>query len=545
MLREAQRTLHPWQRETVLANFERCGLPLYLKLAAEESRLWKSYTPENACKLGEGVAGVVDTLFDRLANNANHGPVLVERSLSYLAAARYGLSEDEVLDVLTADDAVWSDFDQRKHHEVTGRRLPVVVWSRLSLDLEPYLTERAAPGGTVTAFYHRQLAERVTGRFLAGAELQARHDDLARHFSAKPAWLDEGWKVPNARRAVEFVFQQRGAQRWTEAQATLFDSQFLFAKCAAGLVLDLDADYQALLQEAPESEVRRREVLRQIHGALRLSMHVVAQEPAQFASQMVGRLLAHRDMPGVGKFVDEIIAEAPRPLHSVLLPITCGLTSPGGTELLTLSGHTESVTSVVVYSDSTRAVSASRDQTLKVWDLQKGIELFTLRGHTAAVNSVVVYSNGKRAISASDDRSLRIWNLDTGLELQTLLSHEDKVNAVAVYADGKRAVSASDDRTLRIWELGLGTVLHVMDKHLFGVNAVTAYRDGLLAISGSDDRWLKIWDLEQGRELRTLRGHAKEVSSVVVDPSGNRAVSGSHGGTLKLWDLNNGRSCPL
>ena len=144
LMREARRTLQPWQRETVLAHFECCGLPLYLKLAAEESRLWKSFTPPDACTLGEGIAGIIDTLFDRLASNANHGPVLVERSLGYLAAARYGLTEDEILDVLTADDAVWSDFDQRKHHEVSERRLPVVVWSRLSLDLEPYLTERAA-----------------------------------------------------------------------------------------------------------------------------------------------------------------------------------------------------------------------------------------------------------------------------------------------------------------------------------------------------------------------------------------------------------------
>ena len=46
LLREERRTLQSWQRETVLAHFERCGLPLYLKLAAEESRLWKSYAPE-------------------------------------------------------------------------------------------------------------------------------------------------------------------------------------------------------------------------------------------------------------------------------------------------------------------------------------------------------------------------------------------------------------------------------------------------------------------------------------------------------------------
>jgi tetratricopeptide (TPR) repeat protein len=196
LLRAARRTLQPGQREKMLTHFGRCGLPLYLKLAAEESRLWKSFSPPDACRLGEGIAGVIDTLFDRLASNANHGPVLVERSLGYLAAARYGLTEGEMLDVLTADDTVWNDFDRRKHHEVSERRLPVVVWSRLSLDLEPYLTERAAPGGTVIAFYHRQLAERVAERFLAGDEARARHGDLANYFASLNLGLRQIGELP-------------------------------------------------------------------------------------------------------------------------------------------------------------------------------------------------------------------------------------------------------------------------------------------------------------------------------------------------------------
>ena len=65
LLREARRTLQPKQREIVLSHFERCGLPLYIKLAAEESRLWKSFSPPDACRLGEGIAGVLDTRFDR------------------------------------------------------------------------------------------------------------------------------------------------------------------------------------------------------------------------------------------------------------------------------------------------------------------------------------------------------------------------------------------------------------------------------------------------------------------------------------------------
>ena len=145
-------------------------LPLYLKLAFEEARRWRSFQPPEECVLGSDVGSMIDVLFNRLSEETNHGPVLVNRSLGFLAAARYGLSEDEMLDVLTADDEVWRDFESRAHHKPPVRRLPVIVWSRLFLDLEPYLNERAAPGGTVIAFYHRQLAERVTAKFLAGDE---------------------------------------------------------------------------------------------------------------------------------------------------------------------------------------------------------------------------------------------------------------------------------------------------------------------------------------------------------------------------------------
>ena len=211
-------------------------------------------------------------------------------------------------------------------------------------------------------FYHRQLAERVAERFLAGAELQARHRDLARHFGAKPPWLDEGRKAPNARRVIELVFQQRRAQQWTDAEATLFDSQFLIAKCTAGMVLDLDADYQAVIQQAPESLLPRNEALELVHGALQLSMHVVAQDSAQFASQMVGRLPAVRDKPDVAKFVDELTAAAPRPWFRPMHPC---FDAPGGALLRTLQGHLSYVEAVAVTPDGKRAVSASWDKTLR------------------------------------------------------------------------------------------------------------------------------------------------------------------------------------
>ena len=48
---------------------------------------------------------------------------------------------------------------------------------------------------------------------------------------------------------------------------------------------------------------------------------------------------------------------------------------------MTLQGHTQSVISVAVLPDG-NAISASYDNTLKVWDLKSGQCVMTLQGHT-------------------------------------------------------------------------------------------------------------------------------------------------------------------
>jgi hypothetical protein len=45
----------------------------------------------------------------------------------------------------------------------------------------------------------------------------------------------------------------------------------------------------------------------------------------------------------------------------------------------------------------------SGDQTLKLWDIERGAELYTLRGHTMPVLSVALTASGGRAVSGSSD----------------------------------------------------------------------------------------------------------------------------------------------
>ena len=211
-----------------------------------------------------------------------------------------------------------------------------------------------------------------------------------------------------------------------------------------------------------------------------------------------------------------------------------------GTELATLTGHSNSVNAVAIAPDGKRAVSASGDYTLKLWDLERGTELATLTGHSRSVNAVAIAPDGKRAVSASSDQTLKLWDLETGRELATLTGHSSWVRAVAITPDGKRAVSASSDQTLKLWDLETGRELATLTGHSRGVRGVAITPDGKRAVSASWDTTLKLWDLETGTELATLTGHSSWVRAVAIAPDGKRAVSASDDKTLKLWDLETG-----
>ena len=45
-----------------------------------------------------------------------------------------------------------------------------------------------------------------------------------------------------------------------------------------------------------------------------------------------------------------------------------------------------------------------------MWDLETGRELRTLEGHSDWVNGVAVTPDGRRAVSASGDKTLKVWD---------------------------------------------------------------------------------------------------------------------------------------
>ena len=104
---------------------------------------------------------------DQLEKPAEHGQALVRHALGDLAAARDGLAEDELLEVLAHDQLVRAslqDLNPEAPPIDPTLLLPVVLWARLYAELERLLTEREADGVRLFTFYHGQVRAVVDER---------------------------------------------------------------------------------------------------------------------------------------------------------------------------------------------------------------------------------------------------------------------------------------------------------------------------------------------------------------------------------------------
>ncbi|MDY6940462.1 MAG: CHAT domain-containing protein [Cyanobacteriota bacterium] len=218
--------------------------------------------------------------------------------------------------------------------------------------------------------------------------------------------------------------------------------------------------------------------------------------------------------------------------------------------------HEEWVNGALFSSDSQQILTASNDNTARLWDRQGNL-LAVLQGHDGEVNSAVLSADGRQILTASDDGTARLWDMSDAISIQAnqsaalqnfqeevskrnaqLVILQEYVNRVygGIFSpNGQQILTTSWDNTAQLWDRQ-GHLLAVLQGHEDEITSAIFSPDGQkILTAGKDDKTARLWD-NNGYLLHILEGHTGAVMSAIFSPDGQKILTAGNDGTARLWD---------
>ena len=208
-----------------------------------------------------------------------------------------------------------------------------------------------------------------------------------------------------------------------------------------------------------------------------------------------------------------------------------------------LKGHKDDVNTVFYNADGTKIISASKDESIRIWDAETGREMQRLIGHNGSVYTASFNNDETQIVSAAGDGTIIVWDAATGEIINSMIC--DKVNAAYFSPDGKRVVAAVWDNTVKVFDAITAQKLLNLKGHTNFVMVATYSPDGQHIMSASDDFTIRIWDADTGIEQIKMDGHTGWVTTAFYSPDGKNIVSASYDGSVRIWDADTGEQIKI
>jgi len=158
--------------------------------------------------------------------------------------------------------------------------------------------------------------------------------------------------------------------------------------------------------------------------------------------------------------------------------------------------------------------------------------------HEARLITAHLSPDSQSVVSASEDNTVRLWNVQTGEERIPPVRHLGPVNSVEFSPDGSRILTASDDGTALVVEARNGAVMFSL-KHGAPVYAATFSLNGEWIATADDEGMVRCFKASTGELHLSPIEHTNPVNAVVFSPDGQWLATGTdaeNGNRVQIWE---------
>lgn len=522
ILMENKRRITDDQKNLIKSCLSNCLYPRYARLLGYTALKWQSSKNIDNQNIPNNIEDLVESKLTLL----NHyvGEEVLNCIIGLLGAAKHGLTDEELLDLLSCEDNALECIYQDKINSFI--RFPRLIWHLVKRHITAFLDIRIECHRYVTNWKNQYYKYRCW-EHIREQKMDKYKGSLLDYFIGK--WAGDKYKLyknkfinrlvldqpimfsntPNCRKLAELPMYCLDQGCPIAKASYLFSPEWIIAKCSSSDPYEFleDIDFY-IYHNSADNEVY---VLRDI---IQLSSYALRYDSSQFYSQFFSRLKSFMTEENAEKYpslkvIYEITIKPPLP--SLLPSMSCLLKPVGSSTQIEQQKSDGSLTFnsiFIIKNDPYHAVTLSEERKeIVVWNIQKSIPVRTLRITQSPRDIKII--DGNRALVLCN-RELVLYDLNCGKFILRLKGMMNQKMPYYGIQDNKYVIALSRNRMyVNVMSLDTGdmeTTFKVGEDRF--LNSLLVSADGRICVCGDETQKpfpLLVWDLTDRKLIYDLR----------------------------------------